>query len=404
MRGIQHRRNKQPVGHLPQVVEADLGLVVEVGALIKRFLTLINFITAAIERVAVESSPVGIVLEAPVTVLIQLAFGHPKLAGLGVGIRTHRVQGKGALPVGLGRAQTRERQTVLANSLAYGAEVRPSIVKGLVNPAVLSAARTVSRHGPVALQLPRAEHERIFPVVVGAAFHPGQHRFLVVEAFGEHVDGAAHRGHGNLRGRQAALHLERLSHIAKVPVRPEHVAVFHVVHRHPVDEHGHVALVEAAHVDARVAGAAAALGGIYAGCFVENHRQVAVRKSFAQLHFVHNREGHGSFAFLRLGGHHLHLAQAGVIRAERKRDHHTLGRNFHGLSGCLVAHEAGQHDVGTDGQVGDFIGAFGVGPAADVLAATGYLYSSPGQGFAGNLIQHASPDGKRILGQGWQSK
>ena len=97
--------------------------------------------------------------------------------------------------------------------------------------------------------------------------------FFGADALSQDVNGAANGGHRNFSGAKTALYLHLGSNgIESKPIGPIYGAVFHVVDRNAVNHDAYVALVETAHVDARIAVAAALIGGIYAGRSVEEHR------------------------------------------------------------------------------------------------------------------------------------
>ena len=87
---------------------------------------------------------------------------------------------------------------MVAQLLADVAEVRPGIIKGMINPAIGSAPGAIEGNGPIALQGTAAQQQGVILLVVGTCFHAGQRRALVIESPGKHVDGSAYGGHRNL--------------------------------------------------------------------------------------------------------------------------------------------------------------------------------------------------------------
>ena len=177
---------------------------------------------------------------------------------------------------------------------AQGPEIGPRRGPGLVGQAVAGLAREArGKGGPVVDQARRETDGRLVEGVGAGLLHDPESAALPGHV-GDDVHRPPDRGDGEVGGAQSPLHLDRRGDIAEtVPVRPVDPAALLVVDRDAVDQDRDVALVEAAHVDARVAGAPALLGGVHARGVVEDHRQVPGAELAVHLRLRHVREGHG---------------------------------------------------------------------------------------------------------------
>ena len=141
----------------------------------------------------------------------------------------------------------------------------------------------------------------------------GRSAALLLERLGDDVDGAAHTRRTHLRGAQSALRLQGARHIAYAsPVAPVDRAVLHVVHGHAVHHRSHVRVVEAAHVDLRVAPSAALLVGVHARCRLQHLGELLCAQLLLDFLGRDRTQGNGRLAVQAQGSGHGDALQADV--------------------------------------------------------------------------------------------
>ena len=171
---------------------------------------------------------------------------------------------------------------------------------------------------------------------------------------GDDVDRATDRRRGQVDRRKAALELDAGCGIAQaVPVGPVDPPVLHVVDGHTVDHHGGVALVEAAHVDARVAGAAPLLGRVDAGGNVQHQRKIPGAQLVLDLRLAHVGERHRGLPVLCSSGEDLEGIQGDRLpaQAEVQRQRLAVLQRDLGLGLASVSdqdHRDGVRPTGTN--------------------------------------------------------
>ena len=197
----------------------------------------------------------------------------------------------------LGSAKRGETQVVVPHRLAalqvVGVGLRFQAVckalVGFVGPHEVQKAFVLVAKDPA---------QTVPEVAVGSDF-----RLVVDGAVGrlvspsQDVDGASHRGNGQLAGAQTALHLRGANHqVQPSPVAPVHPAVFHVVHGHAVHHDRKVGLVEAANGHSRISVATSLLGGVHPRGGVQHQGKVTACEFLLNLRRKDIRESHGRLA------------------------------------------------------------------------------------------------------------
>lgn len=283
-RHVERRRERRLVVDLPLVVQRDLGLVVFVEV-----------------RVALPAVLVETVLG---VVAVHVLFAHEVLGLLPLLDLQSVVEGM-ALRVLLRGAEGGQRQLVaVIDALRDVDEPVVAFEVGSLDVTVAPALRAEYRQCPAALREARREAERKAVKAIVTYAERERAALLGLDAVGHDVDRTADRGRRDFRGAQAALGLHAARHVREAgPVRPVYAAPLHIVHGDAVDHHGHVGRLETAHVDLRVAEAAAVLGHVDARRRFQDFGELLSAEFVADLLGVDRRYGYRGFA---LHGHRLH--------------------------------------------------------------------------------------------------
>ena len=260
-----------------------------------------------------------------------------------------------ALPVALRSAGDEEVDLVLVGGQeAQGPEVGPGRRPGLVGEAVAGLAGKAEGEGGAALHQPGGEADP------GPAKGAAADLLLDLESapragdVGDDVHGAAHRGDGEVRGPQSALHLDRRGGVAEpVEVGPVDPAVLHVVDGHAVDHHRDVALVESPEVDARVAGTAALAGGVHTRRIVQDQGQVPRAEAAVHLRLGNVREGDRCLPQLGAVGYDDDLLPSKDLGHQLDEQLDVVRRDEDRAAELLVPDEAGDQGIAACGDAAD---------------------------------------------------
>ncbi len=168
---------------------------------------------------------------------------------------------------------------------------------------------------------------------------------LLLDTGRDDVHGAADRWEGKLAGAQPALYLDPLrDHIQAEPVRPVYPAVFHIIHRYPVDHYSDIPLAETADIDARIAVTPALLGGINTGRGVEDHGNILRCQLFLELQGLDRAERHRRLPRTGHVANHFNLAQHNGLQVKIKESAARGYRDF--LSHRFITHVRSRNIIG----------------------------------------------------------
>ena len=387
----------QPFGGRPVPVEVDLRLVVVVLALHQ------DGAVAGVVELAVVVLPVGREgRPAPVgveawTTAFRVRDVDPE------GARVPGVEGGDgllveALSVALRGAGDEEVDLVLVGRQeAQGAEVGPGRCPCLVGNAVAGLAGKAEGEGGPAVDQPGGEPDPGLVEGAAAGLLLDMQPAPGTGDVGDDVEGAAHRGDGEVRGSQPALHLDRRGGVPKaVEVGPVDPAVLHVVDGHAVDHDGDVALVEPPEADAGIAGAAALIGGVHAGRVVQDQGQVPGAEFAVHLRLGNVREGDRCFPQSGPVGHDDDLLPSKDLGHQLDEHLHVGARDDDRPAELLVPDEARHQGIAAGGDAADLeppVGARGGAPVRALQVDVRARQGVPGPGVAHPALEHGRGQG-----------
>ena len=307
---VSHVAYVELVAHLPEVAQGELRLVEVVDPFTEGLALHVGTVPAVIEIKAFKRTPMLVVLAA----IVLRARGRSAMVSGEARVVGAHVQFERALRMALWRAEPAQTEQVLPQSLLHLGEPEPALRPSVIDPSIALLERACQRDAPISFHSSAVEPNGGAQVVVIGDLLLDDEAALLVDPLGEDVDRAAHGGDRDLARAQSALHLNAAGgRIQPEPVAPIHSTVLHVVHRHAVEHHRHVALAEAAQRDAGISIAAAVGGGVNPRRTVQQHRDIARGQLFLDLAWLDGGEGHGRLPLHGNVRHHLHLGEGDAL-------------------------------------------------------------------------------------------
>ena len=289
---------------------------------------------------------------------------------------------------------------------------RPRVVPGPVDQAVTRVASHRGGHREVA-DLPRGRGHRRLEQVAAAEFLLEVVTGSLLAWVGDDVERSADGRRGQVDRAEAALELDACGGITHPgPVGPVDPSVLHVVDGHAVDHYRGVALVEPAHVDAGVAGAAALSGRIHRRRDVQHQGQIPRTQLGLDLGLRHVAERHRRAALLRAFGEHLDPSQRQRRRGHRKVRHvGSAGLDPELPALGRVADQLDRHVVRSGRHADDVESSAVVGEPSVLGPGLGLRQNDLGARQARSIGGHAPRDRTGLLGaqrqrqeqQGWNT-
>ena len=149
------------------------------------------------------------------------------------------------LTVTLGSPIGREGNNMFPDEFIHLTVQEIGLAPGMVHPAIASFIGTGQGDAESRFHFPAVEAKGSIGISVAPEFLLQAASFSFINSFGHNINGTSNRRQGEFGSAQSTLHLNTAGNgIQPEPVGPVNDPVFHVVYRHPVEQHTYIPVIK----------------------------------------------------------------------------------------------------------------------------------------------------------------